>query len=265
MKRASLSACIGALLGMLAAAPAFGQVHFSDCTFGTGNNATILLPASVAPTVDGRSLQNGDEIAAFAPSGECVGAVAWTGQSTALTVWGDDPFREGKQGLLPGEPIALQIWSASSGVAYSGKAVALTYSSSRSYYRPVGTYAVDAIYLISTLSAAVDAQQGQHANDSTPQTAPAAVDAGPHSGLMQNFPNPFAQNTTIGYALASDAFVQIEVVDLTGKMVDVLVASNESAGYHEIAFDAQALPSGVYLCRFASGGQVEVRRMLLTR
>jgi Cu/Zn superoxide dismutase len=94
------------------------------------------------------------------------------------------------------------------------------------------------------------------------------VDEGSFSGismLMQNFPNPFVGHTAIAYRLPSEGFVTLRLYDVQGRTVATLVDGYQSAGLHEISFDANRLPSGIYLYRLESGGRVETRKLLVDR
>jgi len=65
--------------------------------------------------------------------------------------------------------------------------------------------------------------------------------------LGANYPNPFARNTTIPVSLATDAIVDLSLVDVTGRMI-ASIANHQamSAGEHDIAFTSNNLPAGSY-------------------
>ena len=91
--------------------------------------------------------------------------------------------------------------------------------------------------------------------------------------LEQNYPNPFNPTTVVRYQLPAASAVRLEVFDLLGRQVALLVDRQEGAGNHEVPFDARALASGVYEYRLTAQpgnvvdgrGFVQVRRMLLAR
>ena len=83
--------------------------------------------------------------------------------------------------------------------------------------------------------------------------------------LNQNYPNPFNPTTLIRYALPQRASVRLSVYDVQGRLVRVLVASEQPAGRYEVRFEAGPLPSGVYFYRLEAGAFREVRQMLLLR
>ena len=98
------------------------------------------------------------------------------------------------------------------------------------------------------------------------------VDAGPEpSGpprsfvLQQNYPNPFNPRTNIGFEVSARSRVKLEVFDLLGREVKVLVDKVEEAGKYTVPFDGSAFASGVYFYRLVSGSFVQTRSMLLVK
>jgi hypothetical protein len=81
--------------------------------------------------------------------------------------------------------------------------------------------------------------------------------------LGQNFPNPFSDQTTLVFHLVKEEFVNLEIVDLTGRKVAVVVNERLNPGRHEVVFDASGLPRGVYYSRFTAGACVETTKMIV--
>jgi hypothetical protein len=83
-----------------------------------------------------------------------------------------------------------------------------------------------------------------------PHRAPVAPPA--HSalsvpGALLSYPNPFNSTAAIAFDLERPAQVQLRVFDLTGRQVRTLLDGTLDAGSHQVAFDAEGLPSGTYL------------------
>jgi hypothetical protein len=83
--------------------------------------------------------------------------------------------------------------------------------------------------------------------------------------LAQNYPNPFRRLTTISYSLAGAARVALEVYDVTGRLTETLVDERQTAGLHQILWDARGQHSGIYFYRLTSGEFVTSRKLVLAR
>ncbi len=83
--------------------------------------------------------------------------------------------------------------------------------------------------------------------------------------LFQNFPNPFNPTTVIRYALPQSSRVWLDVFDVLGRTVGLLIDGVQQAGEHDVQFDASHLASGVYLYRLRVGEQVLTRKCFLLR
>ncbi len=94
---------------------------------------------------------------------------------------------------------------------------------------------------------------------SAAQAAPAAV------LTLEAFPSPFTRSVTIRYALPEADRVTLAVYDVLGREVAVLADGRAEAGTYEAAFEAAALPNGVYLVRLDAGERVATRRITLAR
>lgn len=83
--------------------------------------------------------------------------------------------------------------------------------------------------------------------------------------LHAAYPNPFNPATTLRYELPQAEAVRLEVFDMLGRRVAVLVDEQQQAGRYTVRFDAEHLASGVYLYRIQAGGFVEVKQMVLLK
>ncbi len=84
-------------------------------------------------------------------------------------------------------------------------------------------------------------------------------------GLGQNYPNPFNPSTTIEFAVPKEARVRLEVYNLLGERVAILLDDVRTAGYHKVQFDASNLSTGLYFYRLSSGDEVFLRKMTLVK
>lgn len=83
--------------------------------------------------------------------------------------------------------------------------------------------------------------------------------------LSQNFPNPFNPSTKINYTIPENGYVKLTVYDIVGNEVANLVNEKQSAGTHEISWNASSLSSGVYLYKITAGNFTETKRMSLIK
>ncbi len=100
----------------------------------------------------------------------------------------------------------------------------------------------------------------------TEEIAEAASSAVPEAfGLAAAYPNPFRASTTFALDVPEAAHVSVAVYDALGRRVAMLLDEEVEAGTHRVAFDASALPSGVYLVRATGAGATALQRVTLVR
>jgi hypothetical protein len=83
--------------------------------------------------------------------------------------------------------------------------------------------------------------------------------------LSQNYPNPFNPTTNINFAIPESGFTTLEVFNMVGQSVAVLVNESLSAGNYTATFDASNLSSGIYVYRLQVGNEVVTRKMTLLK
>ncbi len=83
--------------------------------------------------------------------------------------------------------------------------------------------------------------------------------------LSQNYPNPFNPSTTIPYNLPGSSHVTLTIYDLAGRQLETLVNGFQSAGKHQIVWQANGLSNGVYFYRLQTEHFSETRRLILLK
>ena len=88
--------------------------------------------------------------------------------------------------------------------------------------------------------------------------------------LYSNIPNPFNPETTIRFDIPVAGNIRLEVLDILGRRIRLLIEGGISAGTHQVLWDGrddsgQSVSSGVYLYRLQAGEYHAVKRMLLVR
>jgi hypothetical protein len=83
--------------------------------------------------------------------------------------------------------------------------------------------------------------------------------------ISQNYPNPFNPSTKIVYSVKEGSNVKLIVYDILGREVEVLVNDFKPAGIYELTFNAENLPSGLYLYTFEAGSSRITKKMTLLK
>jgi len=88
--------------------------------------------------------------------------------------------------------------------------------------------------------------------------------------LEQNYPNPFNPSTTIRYRIPRAAHTTLTITNSLGQRVRTLFDGDMPEGETAIQWDGRddfgrKVPSGTYLYRLQSGGQVQTRKLLLLK
>ena len=83
--------------------------------------------------------------------------------------------------------------------------------------------------------------------------------------LEQNHPNPFSEETEIGFTLSSTSPVRLSIHDVLGREVMIIADDRFGKGQHRFTVLAGHLPSGIYSYRLQAGQRVIVKKMILAR
>ena len=89
-------------------------------------------------------------------------------------------------------------------------------------------------------------------------------------GLDQNFPNPFTESTTIPYRVGEADVVRMEVFNVLGQRVRVLVNDEHEPGSHAVIWDGTndegvLVSSGMYFCTLEVGTFTATQKVILIR
>ena len=83
--------------------------------------------------------------------------------------------------------------------------------------------------------------------------------------LYQNFPNPFNAETSISFDLQESGLVHLNIFNLLGQRIATLANHRLNSGHHTIHFNAARLPSGLYIYRLETNGNISQRKMILLK
>lgn len=95
--------------------------------------------------------------------------------------------------------------------------------------------------------------------DQSPSGIP---DPGAGRVRLAGLPNPFRSRTTVSFTLSTAERARIEVFDLEGRRIAVLLDARREAGAHTLDWSpSPGLPAGVYFLRMRAGAVSAVRRL----
>jgi len=88
--------------------------------------------------------------------------------------------------------------------------------------------------------------------------------------LFQNYPNPFNPVTKIRYYLEKPAKTELEIYNILGQRINLLVDYKQNAGLYEIEWNGmnqagKKVPSGIYFYRLKSGEKVAIKKMMILK
>ena len=70
----------------------------------------------------------------------------------------------------------------------------------------------------------------------------------------------------IGYEIKKNSFVRLDVFDIIGKEVAIMVNEKQSAGKYEVDYMGKFSPSGIYFYRLMADGKIiDTKKMLLIK
>ena len=83
--------------------------------------------------------------------------------------------------------------------------------------------------------------------------------------LCQNYPNPFNPATSISYTMPEDGFVELKIYNSLGQEIETLINKRMYAGIHQVIWNAQNVPSGVYIYKMTVNNFSQMNKMVLLK
>jgi hypothetical protein len=229
-----LSASVGKSGGM----PQFYIPTYTN----TGESAVLMVECAGA--------EDGDEVAVWDTLDNLIGSGTILTNRAAVTVWGKNSRTvDRKDGAYAEEPLKLSLWSIRDDNEYELSINTIVDVIGDSVYPNGLRYNTDGIYIVTA----------EKIIEEIPSVSPT------NYSLSQNYPNPFNPSTNIQFSIPRDSYVRLSVYNMLGQEIAQLVDGELPAGQHEVQFEANRLPSGVYLYHLRAGYYVETRRMILVR
>ena len=81
--------------------------------------------------------------------------------------------------------------------------------------------------------------------------------------LFDPYPNPFNAVVTIPFELDNNSYVIARLFDIKGRLVDVFINEEKTAGFYEFTYQANTIPTGVYFIRFTTNTGSDVKKIIL--
>lgn len=91
-----------------------------------------------------------------------------------------------------------------------------------------------------------------------------SVASGTSQVVISNFPNPFVETTTISVKLEEESDIKVDIIDITGKVIDVLYDSKKAAGFHNITLESSRMgvESRILIARLKIGEKVYTKNLI---
>jgi hypothetical protein len=102
-------------------------------------------------------------------------------------------------------------------------------------------------------------------NENPMQVQPRDREIPQELALYASYPNPFNPSTAIKFDIPVRRRVRLNVYDILGRTVAVLMDEVKEAGTYTVNWDASRASSGVYFYRLKSDGRSLTKKMVLTR
>lgn len=206
----------------------------------TGNGLDQMNIYLKYPTIGGVALKTGDEIGVF-DGGLCVGATVVdvpNQQYLPVTVSLDDPTTRETDGFNEGNNFELRLYDSQAGLERKPQNVELTKGYNKLFER------------FGTSVLAVD------------------FETVAYTFLGDAFPNPSTDKTTFTFQLVKESRVRLEIYNMEGDLIKVLVDQKMAGGIHKIEWnncEASGLraSSGVYLYTLKIDNFLQTKQMVI--
>ncbi len=83
--------------------------------------------------------------------------------------------------------------------------------------------------------------------------------------LLNNYPNPFNNQTTIEFYLSEPGETTLSIFDVTGRLVDTIFKRNIDAGFYKLNWQPQDFSSGIYFYALSNGKLIQTKKMILLK
>jgi hypothetical protein len=172
------------------------------------------------------------------------------------TTWNPAPFPAHQNiYLIRTDSSGNLLWERQYGQSYEdeGRAIAVL---------PDGGYAIAGS--VHTIGAAWDYYLVRTERDPALETRDHPMQA-PHAIQFVTYPNPFNSACTIRFSLTKDTKITVELFDINGRLINLLLDGNIVRGTHDIKLSGSLLSSASYFVRLTGNGIQQTQRIMLIK
>jgi len=83
--------------------------------------------------------------------------------------------------------------------------------------------------------------------------------------LEYPYPNPFNPITSISFSIPKQSQTLIKVYDIKGNFISTLLNEFMNVGYHQIEWNAEGYPSGVYFVKLITDKFTQTQKLMLIK
>jgi hypothetical protein len=155
-------------------------------------------------------------------------------------------------------------WSVDGNTWHNPVKVTYTTDADESFPRLIPTTTDDYAYVLTTYGFA----DGPMDMILVPPMITAADDpmvSRPGVASLSAKPNPFSDDVSVSFSLASPGMVEASVYNAKGELVETMVRGSMPAGNHSLVWNAGDAPAGVYFARVNAGEETASARMVLVK
>ncbi len=99
-------------------------------------------------------------------------------------------------------------------------------------------------------------------SSNVPQSVGSIADDGLQYSFISSYPNPFSKETTLSFTLESRSDVLVEAYDIQGRKVDIISDQYYDQGEHQLRWNSQQLPDGLYIVKMTVGDKSYTSRVI---
>jgi tetratricopeptide (TPR) repeat protein len=113
--------------------------------------------------------------------------------------------------------------------------------------------------------------KGKELAGGSTQTVNSSILAPSGYSLSQSYPNPFTLTTSIKFAIPKESHVSLQIYDVGGRCVKILIAERMDPGYHTVVWNPKNVPCGIYFAKLkvhadiGSDSYTDTKKLILLR